>query len=40
MNVSGIPFAHEPWAFGAVVGVSIAIAIGVAWYFIRARWFR
>ncbi|MFZ4745500.1 MAG: zinc transporter ZntB [Sphingomonas sp.] len=40
MNVSGIPFADEPWAFGAVVGVSIAIAIGVAWYFIRARWFR
>ena len=21
MNVSGIPFAHEPWAFAAVVGV-------------------
>jgi zinc transporter len=40
MNVAGIPFAHEPWAFVAVVGVCVAIAIGVAWYFIRAKWFR
>lgn len=40
MNVSGIPYAHEPWAFWGVVGVCVAIAVGVAWYFIRARWFR
>jgi len=40
MNVSGIPFAHEPWAFSAVVGVCMAISVGVAWYFVRARWFR
>ena len=40
MNVNGIPFAHEPWAFAAVVGVCVAISVAVAWYFIRAKWFR
>ncbi|WP_293880564.1 zinc transporter ZntB [Sphingomonas sp.] len=40
MNVDGIPYAHEPWAFAAVCGVSAALAIGVAAYFIRAKWFR
>lgn len=40
MNVAGIPYAHEPWAFMGVVGVCVAIAVAVAAYFIRARWFR
>ncbi len=40
MNVDGIPYAHQPWAFAAVVAVCVAIAVGVAWYFISARWFR
>lgn len=40
MNVDGIPYAHQPWAFWGVVGVCVAIAVGVAAYFIRARWFR
>lgn len=40
MNVDGIPFAHEPWAFAAVCGVSAALALGVGAYFIRAKWFR
>jgi len=40
MNVSGIPFAHQPWAFAGVVAICIAIALGVAWYFVRAKWFR
>jgi zinc transporter len=40
MNVAGIPYAHEPWAFWAIVAVSVAIAAAVAGYFIRARWFR
>lgn len=39
MNVEGIPFAHEAWAFWGVIGVCIAMAIGIALYFIRARWF-
>jgi zinc transporter len=40
MNVDGIPFAHEPWAFAAVCTVCAAVAIGVGGYFIRAKWFR
>jgi zinc transporter len=40
MNVAGIPYAHEPWAFAGVVAICIAVAVGVAVYFIRARWFR
>lgn len=40
MNVDGIPFAHEPWAFAAVCAVCATVAIGVGGYFIRAKWFR
>ena len=40
MNVDGIPFARTPWAFWGVVSVCVTIAVAVAWYFIRARWFR
>ena len=40
MNVDGIPYAHQPWAFAAVCAVCGAIALVVALYFIRARWFR
>ena len=40
MNVDGIPYAHEPWAFWAVVGFCVLMAVAVALYFFRARWFR
>ncbi len=40
MNVDGIPYAHEPWAFGAVVAFCVVIAGGVAAYFVRTHWFR
>ncbi|WCT73755.1 zinc transporter ZntB [Sphingomonas naphthae] len=40
MNVAGIPFAHEPWAFAAVVGMCVAVAAAIAVYFVRAHWFR
>lgn len=40
MNVSGIPFAHAPWAFWGVVGICVAIAALIAGYFLRAHWFR
>ncbi|WP_294395064.1 zinc transporter ZntB [uncultured Sphingomonas sp.] len=40
MNVEGIPFAHEPWAFGAVCGLSVLIAGGITWWFAAERWFR
>ncbi|MET0307352.1 MAG: zinc transporter ZntB [Sphingomonas sp.] len=39
MNVAGIPYAHEPWAFGGVVVVCVLMAIGIAGYFIRRHWF-
>lgn len=40
MNVEGIPYAHEPWAFWGVVGLCIVVAGAIAGYFVRARWFR
>jgi zinc transporter len=40
MNVDGIPYAHEPWAFWVVCGVCVAVAVAVGAYFIRAKWFR
>lgn len=40
MNVEGIPYAKEPWAFWGVVGVSAAIAVIITGYFIRRHWFR
>jgi zinc transporter len=39
MNVAGIPYAHEPWAFWGVVGVSGVMAVAIAGYFIRRHWF-
>ncbi len=40
MNVDGIPYAHEPWAFWGVVGVCVALSVAVGAYFMRAHWFR
>jgi zinc transporter len=39
MNVDGIPFAHEPWAFAAVTGVCVIIAAAITLYFTVVRWF-
>jgi zinc transporter len=39
MNVDGIPYAHAPWAFDAVVLICILIAIGITGFFIRWHWF-
>lgn len=39
MNVAGIPFAHEPWAFWGVFGFCVAIAVGVTGYFMARHWF-
>jgi zinc transporter len=38
MNVKGIPYADESWAFWGVVGFCAAIGILTAAYFIRAHW--
>ena len=40
MNVEGIPFAHEPWAFAAVCGICVTIAVGITAWFAAARWFK
>lgn len=40
MNVEGIPYAKEPWAFWGVTGFCLIIALGVLGWFIRARWIR
>ncbi|MBW6524099.1 zinc transporter ZntB [Sphingomonas sp. RHCKR47] len=38
MNVDGLWFAHEPWAFDAIVGLCITIAVGTTLFFVRHRW--
>ncbi|WP_449471093.1 zinc transporter ZntB [Sphingobium chungangianum] len=40
MNVNGIPFAHEPWAFWGVVAVCVAMAIGIGGWFTATRWLK
>jgi len=40
MNVEGLPWAKEPWAFDAIAGLCLAIAVGVSGYFVRSHWFR
>lgn len=40
MNVHGLWFADQPWAFDAIVGLCAAIAIGVTGYFIKQHWTR
>lgn len=40
MNVEGIPGAHEPWAFAAVCGLCVLIAVGITAWFAVARWFK
>lgn len=38
MNVEGIPYAKEPWAFGAVVLITIVLSAGVLIYLRNKRW--
>jgi zinc transporter len=40
MNVAGIPYAEEPWAFWGVVGICILIGLLVLAYFARIHWLR
>jgi len=39
MNVDGIPYAHEPWAFWGVVLICVVIALAITAYFVRRSWF-
>lgn len=38
MNVDGIPYAHEPWAFWGVAGFCLFLALLVVGWFVRAHW--
>jgi zinc transporter len=38
MNVAGIPFAHEPWAFAGVTILCVAIATAITAYFVLRKW--
>jgi len=40
MNVEGLPFAHEPWAFWGVMGLCAAVAAAIVAYFMRRHWVR
>ncbi|HEX8527391.1 CorA family divalent cation transporter, partial [Allosphingosinicella sp.] len=40
MNVEGIPFARESWAFWGVVAFCFLIAVAVLAWFVMERWFR
>ena len=40
MNVEGIPFAKEPWAFDAVCGFCLLVAVGITAWFAAAKWFK
>lgn len=40
MNVKGIPYADQPWAFDGVMGVCAVMAAGITVFFLRRHWFR
>jgi zinc transporter len=40
MNVEGIPYANEPWAFWGVVAFCVVIALAVVAFFAQERWFK
>jgi zinc transporter len=40
MNVEGIPYATEPWAFWGVVAVCVVIGAAVLGFFLRRHWLR
>ena len=39
MNVKGLPYADEPWAFDAIMAISIVVTVGTIVYFVRHHWF-
>ena len=40
MNVEGIPYAKEPWAFDAVCILCVLVAVAVGGWFAAQHWFR
>ncbi len=40
MNVKGLPYAEEPWAFDAIAGICLLTSVAIIVYFMQRRWFR
>jgi len=40
MNVANLPYAQEPWAFDAIMGLCGAITVVVLGYFVKQHWFQ
>jgi len=40
MNVANLPYAQEPWAFDAILGLCGAITVLVIGYFVKQHWFQ
>lgn len=40
MNVKGLWFAEEPWAFEAIAGLCVIIAVAVTGWFVARHWLR
>ena len=40
MNVKGLPYAEEPWAFDAIAGACAVIAAGIVVWFVQRHWFK
>ena len=40
MNVAGIPYAKEPWAFWGVVAFCVALGLVVVAWFARLHWLK
>jgi len=40
MNVAHLPYAQEPWAFDAIMGLCGAITVAVLGYFVQQHWFQ
>jgi Mg2+ and Co2+ transporter CorA len=38
MNVKGLPFAENEWAFDLTLGLMLAVAVGLLLLFRRRRW--
>lgn len=39
VNVSGIPFADEPWAFGAICATTVTLIVLEVWLLRKMKWF-
>ena len=38
MNVEGLPYATRPWAFNAIAGFCVVVAVAITAFFIIRKW--